>query len=95
MFWTVVGTTAAILTSSGFIPQIIKGIRTKRMRDVSTGMMLIWIAGTVLWFLYGWHLGDKIIMGANIFTSSCGVVILLLKYRYDKIGKNTKHKNQK
>ena len=85
MFWALIGITAALLTSSGFVPQIIKGIKTKRLRDVSAGMMVIWIAGTMLWFLYGWHLGDLIIMGANVFTCSCGVLILGLKFHYQKL----------
>jgi len=86
MFWTLIGLSAAILTSSGFVPQVIKGIRTKRLEDVATGMLVIWIAGTALWFLYGWHLGDLIIMGANVFTCSCGVLILVLKFKYESSG---------
>ena len=82
MFWALIGVTAALLTSSGFIPQIVKGVQTKRLEDVSAGMMLIWTMGTALWFLYGWHLGDLIIMGANVFTCSCGVLVLVLKWRY-------------
>ncbi|MCK4614444.1 MAG: hypothetical protein KAU14_06550, partial [Thermoplasmata archaeon] len=39
MYWALIGITAAFLTSSGFVPQILKGIRTKRLRDVSAGMM--------------------------------------------------------
>lgn len=83
MFWTLVGLTAATLTSSGFLPQLVKGIRTKRLKDVSAMMTLIWIAGSTLWFFYGWHLGDWIIMGANVFTGSCVIAILGLKWKYD------------
>ncbi len=85
-----VGLSAALLTSSGFIPQIIKGFRTKRLSDVSTAMLCIWIVGTSLWFAYGWHLGDLIIMGANVFTCSCGVLILLMKIRLREIKFNVK-----
>ena len=85
MFWALVGITAALLTSSGFLPQIVKGMRTKRLKDVSTGMMVVWVSGTTLWFFYGWHLDDLIIMGANVFTCSCGVLILGLKYHYDRM----------
>ena len=82
MFWSAIGLSAAILTSSGFLPQIIKGIRTKKLDDVSTGMLLIWILGTALWFCYGWHLEDIIIMGANVFTCACGLAILFMKLSY-------------
>lgn len=85
MIWSVIGITAALLTSSGFVPQIVKGVRTKRLIDVSTGMLLIWITGTALWFLYGLHLNDVIIMGANVFTCSCGIITLFLKVRFGEI----------
>ena len=85
MFWSAIGLSAALLTSSGFLPQIIKGIRTRKLDDVSTGMLVIWIFGTALWFCYGWHLEDVIIMGANVFTCSCGLVILFMKIRFREI----------
>lgn len=85
MFWSAIGVAAALLTSSGFIPQILKGIRSRKLDDVSSGMLLIWILGTALWFCYGWHLEDVIIMGANVFTCSCGCVILFMKVRFREI----------
>jgi MtN3 and saliva related transmembrane protein len=84
MFWSLIGLCAAVLTSSGFLPQLVKGLRTKRLKDVSAAMMLIWVAGTTLWFFYGWHLEDVIIMGANLFTGGTGIAILGLKWKYDK-----------
>ncbi len=84
MFWTVVGASAALLTSTGFLPQIVKGIQTRRLKDVSALMMTTWVLGTMLWFFYGWHLGDWIIMAANVFTCACGVLILAMKYRFDR-----------
>jgi len=85
MFWSIIGLSAAVLTSSGFIPQIVKGLRTRRLHDVSTGMLLIWILGTFLWFFYGWHLEDVIIMGANVFTCSCGIAILVMKVTFPDV----------
>lgn len=87
MLWTVVGITAASLTSSGFIPQLIKGLRTRQLTDVSTGTLVTMILGTALWAFYGWHREDAIILGANIFTSSCITLILILKFRFDAAGR--------
>ncbi len=76
MIFKLIALTAACLTSVGFVPQIIKGIKTKKLDDVSTATLLITACGTTLWAIYGYHLGDPIIVGANIFT--CSTVILLL-----------------
>ncbi|OGH96364.1 MAG: hypothetical protein A2X42_02515 [Candidatus Margulisbacteria bacterium GWF2_38_17] len=83
-----IGVMAAVLTSSGLIPQAIKGLKTKSLEDVSTGMLIILVCGTFLWFVYGLHKGDFIIIGANIVTCSFALIILLLKYVYNS-KKNT------
>ena len=84
VLFSFVGITAAILTSSGLIPQAIKGIQTKSLRDVSAGMLIILAIGTFLWFIYGLHKGDLIIIGANTVTCSLSVAILILKSIYDR-----------
>lgn len=82
--WELVGLTAAILTSMGFIPQIVKGVRTKKMDDVSGEMLLVLMSGMFLWFLYGLHLGNGIIVGANLFGVFSLFLTLVLKRRYSK-----------
>lgn len=82
--WDFVGLIAAVLTSMGFIPQIFKGFRTKRMEDVSSEMLLVLMSGMFLWCLYGLHLGDRIIVGANLFGIFSLFLTLVLKRRYSK-----------
>jgi MtN3 and saliva related transmembrane protein len=74
MLWTVVGITGAMLTMFGFVPQSIKMWKTRSVKDVS-GMTLVQFSiGAVLWMLYGIHLGDYIIIGANAVTLSTLIV---------------------
>ena len=40
MEWKIIGIIAAVCTTSGFIPQIIRGLRTKRLDDVSPVMCM-------------------------------------------------------
>ncbi|MBN2015152.1 MAG: hypothetical protein JW778_08230 [Candidatus Altiarchaeota archaeon] len=82
--WELVGLAAAILTSMGFVPQIVKGFRTKRMDDVSSEMLLVLMLGMLLWFLYGMHLQDRIIVGANLFGVFSLLLTFVLKRRYSK-----------
>lgn len=65
MWWDVVGMVAAACTTSGFLPQLIRGVRTRRLDDVSPGLLVLLIVGCTLWSIYGMHKWDKIIIGAN------------------------------
>lgn len=82
--YSLVGIVAAFLTSTGLLPQAIKGYRTRSLEDVSSGMLRILIGGTLLWILYGIHKQDTIIVGANIFTCLISISILLMKQIYSR-----------
>lgn len=84
MWWDAVGMLAAACTSGGLIPQLIRGVRTRRLDDVSPGLLILLIIGCALWFLYGFHKWDKIIMGANAFVVSLASIILSLRAHYIK-----------
>ena len=84
MEWKIVGVIAAVCTTSGFIPQIIRGIRTKRLDDVSPVMYTLLIFGISLWLFYGVYLEDKIIIVANAVALVFNVFILVLRYKYMK-----------
>ncbi|NQU17613.1 MAG: hypothetical protein HQ564_06050 [Candidatus Saganbacteria bacterium] len=76
------GLIAATLTSTGFLPQIIRGFKTKKLDDVSTVMLIVIIAGTACWTIYGFFIGDLIVIIANAFTCATVILLLLMKYLY-------------
>ncbi len=82
MEWKIVGIIAAVSTTSGFIPQVISGVRTKKLEDVSPVMYIIMILGFSMWLSYGFHLKDVIIIGANVAALSFSAFILVLRYKY-------------
>ena len=82
MEWKIVGIIAAICTTSGFIPQIIRGLRTKRLDDVSPVMCILLIFGLSLWLSYGIHIEDMIIIVANAFGVLFSVIIITLRFKY-------------
>jgi MtN3 and saliva related transmembrane protein len=84
MEWKIVGIIAAISTTSGFIPQVIKGIRTKKLEDVSPIMYMLMIFGFIMWLFYGMHLRDVIIIGANVVALTFSSFILILRHKYLK-----------
>ena len=84
MLWSIIGAVAAICTTVGFIPQIIRGIKTRELSDVSPVMLTLLLVGCSLWLTYGVHLKNSIIALANGFTLSFVIVILLLRAIYKK-----------
>jgi MtN3 and saliva related transmembrane protein len=82
MEWKIVGIIAAVCTTTGFIPQIIRGVRTKRLEDISPIMYVLLIIGLSLWLSYGIHLGDMIIIMANAAGLALSAFILILRYKY-------------
>jgi MtN3 and saliva related transmembrane protein len=84
MEWYIIGISAALLTTFGFVPQIIKMIRTRSVKDVSLATLFQFSAGVILWTLYGIHLGDPIIIAANFITFMTLVAAIVLYRRYNR-----------
>ncbi len=81
-FWQGIGALAAILTSTSFIPQIIRGYRRKTLGDLSWGLLVTFGAGVFFWLLYGLYRDDPIIIAANAFTLSNILVLIAQKAVY-------------
>jgi len=82
LVFSLVGTVAALCTSIGFVPQIIKGFATRQLKDVSTSTLVLSAAGTFLWAVYGIYKNDVIIIIANVFTCSTVVALLIMQLFY-------------
>ena len=79
---TLIGLTAATCTTMSFLPQAIRVIKTKRTRDISLGMYVIFSFGTFLWLTYGILTKDIPIMSANSITFTLSLIILTMKLKY-------------
>jgi MtN3 and saliva related transmembrane protein len=73
-----VGTTAALCTTTAFIPQIAK-IRRQGAEDLSFPMLFLYLIGVLLWFTYGLLLHAAAVIWANAATSFLVAVALVLK----------------
>jgi len=82
--WILVGLIAGSFTTFGFVPQIVKGLRTKRMQDVSLTMPIILAVGMFLWIFYGMILQDIPIVLWNAVAFALNVSLIGLKLRYGK-----------
>ena len=83
--WMAIGLVAGFLTTVGFVPQIVKGYRSKSMKDVSMVMPLLLALGMLLWMFYGIWLESLpiILWNAIALTLNLIIVVLILVYSRD------------
>jgi MtN3 and saliva related transmembrane protein len=79
---TAVGLLAGTLTTLAFLPQVIRAWRSRSTRDLSTGMLIIFLAGIVLWTFYGMEIGSFPMIAANVATIGLVGILLALKMKY-------------
>ena len=81
------GFIAALLTTSAFIPQVIKTLREKDTKSLSLPMYLILTSGLLLWLTYGIMIKDWALIIANSITGILALIILVAKIKYDILSK--------
>jgi MtN3 and saliva related transmembrane protein len=79
-----IGISATIFTVSSTVPQITKGLKNKKMDDVSVWLIMALIVGLSLWVTYGIVKSDIVIAGGNSVGLSLNVVLLLVKFKYSR-----------
>lgn len=78
----VIGLVAAALTTSAYVPQVLKSIRTKSAKDLSLGTSTMLCCGVLLWLVYGIMNNDVPIILSNAVTFVLVVTLLVLKLRH-------------
>tara|TARA_B100000767_G_scaffold266584_1_gene284159 strand:+ start:9913 stop:10182 length:270 start_codon:yes stop_codon:yes gene_type:complete len=81
MNYEIIGFIAAILTTSSFLPQLIKVWKTKSSKGVSTLMYFVMLLGVILWGVYGYLIESKSVLIANIVAGLLQIVILILIFK--------------
>ena len=76
---TILGYTAAVLTTFSFLPQAIRIYRTKNTNAISFWMYSIFSAGVFLWLIYGVLIQAWPVVIANAITLLLSLWILWMK----------------
>jgi MtN3 and saliva related transmembrane protein len=79
---TVIGLVAAVCTTTSFVPQAVKTIRTKDTSGISLDMYALFAFGTLMWLLYGIFTSNIPVTLANGVTLVFAVIILVYKIKY-------------
>lgn len=82
--WSIIGILASIIVVLSWVPQITRILTTRRADDISYGLPVLLIIGSVFWVAYGAHLEDVIIMTVNSVIFSFNILILFLKRKYSR-----------
>jgi MtN3 and saliva related transmembrane protein len=73
---------SGFLTTLSFVPQIIKAHHTKRMKDVSRYLMILFTTGAILWIIYGILHNDFVIVGANATVATFNLILIYYSFGY-------------
>jgi MtN3 and saliva related transmembrane protein len=84
---TTIGLVAGTLTSVAAIPQLIKTLKTRHVRDISVWQPLLLAFGVALWMIYGILINDLPLIVANITPLICNAVLTGMKIRYGNEGR--------
>ena len=76
------GLIAGVVTSLGFIPQLVKGYKTKKLEDVSYYMPAVLAVGMTMWFIYGFLIEALAVILANTFGVTCCIILIIMKKMY-------------
>lgn len=86
---TTIGLLAGTLTSIAAIPQLVKTLKTRHVRDISIWQPLLLAFGVGLWMVYGILISDLPLIVANITPLICNVVLTGMKIRYGREEQNS------
>jgi MtN3 and saliva related transmembrane protein len=78
----IIGTTAASLTTSAFLPQVIKAHTSRQVKDLSLLMFVVLTLGLIFWIAYGILTGSLPVIAANSVTLMLSFYIIYLKIKY-------------
>lgn len=81
---TWIGLGASICTGISLLPQLIKIYKEQKAADISYPMLVILMAGLILWVWYGVKKDDWIIIIANSVSAFINLSIFLLNHKYKK-----------
>ncbi|MEJ2690696.1 MAG: SemiSWEET transporter [Deltaproteobacteria bacterium] len=79
---TVLGVAAAVCTTTSFVPQMVKTLRSRHTGDISLLMYIVLTVGLFLWLVYGFLRKDMPLMAANGVSFTLAAAILFLKIRH-------------
>ena len=77
-------TIAGILSTSSFVPQVVKAWRERDTAAISKHMYMVTVTAFVLWSIYGYLIGSWPVVIFNMLSLGLSATILVFKIRNDR-----------
>ena len=87
IFTEIVGYLAAVVGTGLMLPQLIKMIRTKKVADISLGMLFMYFLNCLLWLSYGILIMVWPVIICNFIALIISIIQIVLKYKYQNPAK--------
>jgi MtN3 and saliva related transmembrane protein len=78
----IIGFIAGVLTTAAFVPQVYKTWKLKSAESLSLTMYLVFLAGIILWLIYGISINSLAMIFANAITGFLALLLIFFKLRY-------------
>jgi MtN3 and saliva related transmembrane protein len=78
----IIGLIAGILTTASLLPQLLRTLKTKSAKDLSLGMLSLFVSGILCWLAYGIMVHEWPIIFANSITLVMASILLICKIRF-------------
>ncbi|MFC1741135.1 SemiSWEET family sugar transporter [Nanoarchaeota archaeon] len=79
-----IGYTAAVVGTALMLPQVIKIITTKKVRDLSWGTLWLYFFNCTLWLTYGAMIKAMPVVICNFIALIISIIQLTLKHKYSR-----------
>lgn len=83
IFTNIIGYAATVVGILIMLPQIYKSWKTKKVNDLSMGMVFLYFLNCLLWLIYGLLIVAPPIIVANAIGLIISIFQLLLKLKYN------------
>ena len=80
----VIGYSAAIVGTLLMLPQLAKSLKTRKVRDISFAMLILYFINCVLWATYGFLINALPLLICNLIALAISIVLIIIKIKYNK-----------
>jgi len=78
------GIIGGFIVVSSYLPQIIKLVKTKSSKDISSLFVFLVMLGTLFLMIYSFYISDTIFIIINAIASTMAGVVLILSILYKR-----------
>ena len=83
-FVTLVGLSAGVIAIAGYLPQIFKSFSLKKMDEVSSWLMILFMTSSFLWTIYGFYRQDMVLSSLSAVTFALATTLIVMKMFFEK-----------